>query len=1194
MGFVDSERNGPKFGVHWLRALLGAATLHTFRVVLSGTLLILALCSGSAAGQTTGSGEPATRSPAPDVSLSLMGSSGLRLSSSAWYEAERRQFRQLLSHQHADVLIVPFESQHYGVDRIERALMTHYLADAVASRSDATVADLTLVGKALGETQRRFSDVQVLSLANDIGAEMIVRGYVGHLRDQRMVLTVQVLRRPAGGGFSRETPISTYEWADLAFADEYLPSEVFREMLGDVTARLPVMLRRAPPLLRIPLKKHIDLPSSPLALAKKDGGLDPVDAAYRLQLLGALYPEDVEHGKEQLFVRSLAALTRVDPRSPDYALLRARAFHYLKKRPAAIKALENARKSDVRELRAMINGDLYELEKEASRLSSPLHASLAAIALFDLRWTYGVLPYLQVDWGAVGGADFAWRELTLRRLRDRDHWAQQSSLVVKRLLDDFFPGKGAGAADIFASLAMLPPLDARERVAQSVYHHVRGVLDDSSAEQWVDPHFTYLPKPMDMLFLLDSIGISNALREVYFELFVQGAEDRAMLLIERYARAYGGHPLFDSYHAHALLTVASKRGGAAKDRLEAEGHAIALRAYFFAGGQTGASMRAVGLLVTKQLLVPLYNGDFPRRSYWPLALRDVDRPIRDRDLEYGHIIANAEVALAYESERFDVLVSLYGSLDRAGDEKSMADLLKESEGRFRGHPDRIPFLAGLRRSAGDDEGEHKLYERGLLDEPFNWNNYLALGIIHAYGGDYKRAADVFLSFPLFTDPDIPNKVGLSQWAHAAGMSLYAIGGIDESMPLFRMSADYQTGSGAGLHSAAIVAQEDGRLGEAAEAYRVLFTRYNDPTGLNGYVSLLYAFGYAELADSILRGVKERIPLYAMQDAMLTGMRVAKKTGALDVHRTMLTDVTKFAGGGRGHDEGIAAAHAALRLFDAKPSPEVVAELDALYELPTLRLGDGGRVERLNPDPRQQNWYRSGPDELLGPAAVDVSLLTHAKSDLSYFVEAYIEALDRNWEKAASALERRGHYYSNLRARYAYALPLTARILLKNGDRDTLESYWAEHKADHPNLNGYIVQALLDAEHGKTADAVSVLRQAARSAQPASTIFGERYTLVEAVEWLYEDSGHDDYRRLMLELARTHQRAKPTIAWAYAIEAVYGDSEETRLRAIGLTMHLDPDSRRLALIPEEDKERARHWLEKNNPFVERMNALSLGT
>lgn len=150
------------------------------------------------------------------------------------------------------------------------------------------------------------------------------------------------------------------------------------------------------------VQKHIDLPVSPLALAEKDGRIDPVDAAYRLQLLGALYPQDAEQAGEQLFVRSLAVLTRVDPRSPDYALLRARAFHYLKKRPAAVKALEGARKSDVRELRAMINGDLYELEKETSRLSSPMHASLASIALFDLRWQYDVLPYLRIDWDAVG------------------------------------------------------------------------------------------------------------------------------------------------------------------------------------------------------------------------------------------------------------------------------------------------------------------------------------------------------------------------------------------------------------------------------------------------------------------------------------------------------------------------------------------------------------------------------------------------------------------------------------------------------------------------------------------------------------------------------------------------------------------------------------------------------------------------
>lgn len=747
---------------------------------------------------------------------------------------------------------------------------------------------------------------------------------------------------------------------------------------------------------------------------------------------------------------------------------------------------------------------------------------------------------------------------------------------------------------MFATLAMLPPMDARERVAQSVYHHVRELLSSSEGDRWVDPHFTHLPRPMDMLFLLDSISMANALEEIHFELIVQGAEDRAMLLIERYARVYGGHPLFDVYHAQALRTVASRRGGTAKDRLEAEGSAIALRAYCFAGGQGAASMRAMGLLASKQMLVPLYNGDFPRRSYWPVALREADRPLDDRGLSYGHIIANAEIALAYEPENFDVLSALYSGLSQAGDESAMADLMKTNEERFRGHPDRISFLAELRRTADDEDGARKLYERGIRDEAFNWKNYFALGAIHIRGGDHQRAAEVFLSFPLFTDPDVMNKVGLSNWAHEAGMALYLRGAIDESLPLFTISAEYQTGSASSLRSAAIVALEDGRYGDAVRAYNALFSRYNDPTGLNGYVSLAYAFGYTELADATLRGVRERIPLYAMRDAVLTGMRVARKTGALDVHRTMLTDVTKFASARRGHDEGIAAAHAALHLFDAKPPAELVAELDALFGAPTLRPGGDGVVERLSPDLRQESWYRSGPDELLGPETVDASLLAQAKSDVTYFVEAYLAMLDRDWGKAVAVLAERGHYYSNLRARYAYALPYTARALLKSGERDRLEAYWAEHRTDHQNLNGYIVQALLDAEHGKTADAVAALRRAARFTGSASTIFGEQYTLVEAIEWLYEDSGHEDYRLLMLELARTHQRMYPTIAWAYAVEAIHGDLDGARLRAIGLTMHLDPASRRLAAVPEEDKEQARQWLEKNNPFVERVDAPSLGT
>lgn len=222
------------------------------------------------------------------------------------------------------------------------------------------------------------------------------------------------------------------------------------------------------------------------------------------------------------------------------------------------------------------------------------------------------------------------------------------------------------------------------------------------------------------------------------------------------------------------------------------------------------------------------------------------------------------------------------------------------------------------------------------------------------------------------------------------------------------------------------------------------------------------------------------------------------------------------------------------------------------------------------------------------------MLSRARSDLSYFVEAYLAMLDHEWEKAAAIFEQRGYFYSNLRAHYEYALPYVARVLVKLGEGDRLEAYRAEHLSRQPNLNGYIVHALLAADDGRLDDAVAMLRRASAATRPASTVFGDAYVLVEAAEWLYEDSGYEGFRHLMLELVRSHQRLNPTLGWAYAVEAMYGDVDADRLRALGMVLHLDPMSRRLSGFPEADKERARQWLERNNPFVDRVSVPAVGT
>src|SRR5690349_3871345 len=78
---------------------------------------------------------------------------------SRWFEADSRAYTALLSRQRSAWLVLPAQTQLYGFDRVERALIAAEVADAFADHG--TSPDPLLVARALGETRRRFLPEQV-------------------------------------------------------------------------------------------------------------------------------------------------------------------------------------------------------------------------------------------------------------------------------------------------------------------------------------------------------------------------------------------------------------------------------------------------------------------------------------------------------------------------------------------------------------------------------------------------------------------------------------------------------------------------------------------------------------------------------------------------------------------------------------------------------------------------------------------------------------------------------------------------------------------------------------------------------------------------------------------------------------------------------------------------------------------------
>ena len=188
--------------------------------------------------------------PIPDYFETILSCNGLSLTGprdpylappSAWLETERRLYAGLLANYRADVLVVPFQVQGYGLDRVERAVMTADLAYAIGSTRQYAVADPFLVARALGEGMRRLDPEAIEALATSLGAKKIVVAYVGHDDRHSLTLTIQVRDPLPAPGQQSQAPWQK-DWRKIAFTDERTPFVVFHEMLPDILRSLPLKL----------------------------------------------------------------------------------------------------------------------------------------------------------------------------------------------------------------------------------------------------------------------------------------------------------------------------------------------------------------------------------------------------------------------------------------------------------------------------------------------------------------------------------------------------------------------------------------------------------------------------------------------------------------------------------------------------------------------------------------------------------------------------------------------------------------------------------------------------------------------------------------------------------------------------------------------------------------------------------------
>jgi hypothetical protein len=1055
---------------------------------------------------------------------------------SEWIESRKALYGELLKQNTYDVLIVPFQVQGYAVDRVSRSTMTRYLADRIAGSTGLRTPDPTVVARALGEDARIIDENEIYRLANELKVRFLIRGSVGHDRDEKLRLTLLV-QESDDGRLAADSKLIRLDWRDIPFSDEHPAEFTFNELLDEVAAKLPFKVagKSAPTLYR--KEPDIPLPESLLALVTGKPA-SPVIGAYYLQFLGMLFPDD-STAMEHLFERSLVVLKRVSSESPDYPLLKARALFYLHRRPAALAALGTPSTAEEKALLALMDGNLPELKKTAALIKSPLPKIIAHIELNDLRWSYKE---------RVGSDDYKWLSeefpnwemVVNRRLQAGDKWYSQDNLQVKQQMDAIFPIANFSLDELLTSKMFLgeSPRDNAD-VDLSVYEHYRRSLGSKGRELWPGTENQY-PVKGDCLDLLYANGESNLLRSIYLTMFMQGLEESALEQMNSYDKVYRGHPAMTYLKGSALAK--RWKGNRELDYLLKERDDLYFNAYYWSGGQ-------VRFIYSNNFRY--YDADYPTRAFWQTVNGDRaelkgDKILDSMKSQKGNNpiindqtinqLKNTSLGLKYSHDNFYILKSYYEQLVNLQKEKhDQADaLLEENRKRFAGNPERIEFYVKLNSNSADPLQRIKVMEDAIAAAPDLWESYQQLGRFYMNRGEFGKALETFLKYPLFGEGVEGDRVEMSNEAVEAALSLRWRGAIEESLPFFRIAANSNTGSGAEMMSAAILALQDGDYAGAASNYLRLIRRYQDSQGYRDYMTSLHLMGFHQESWSIFNTVDVQTNSPEIWTSALIGQRMEAKTGD-EITRWLMED----------HFNKVDAAFIAnyllmSRLIDRAPE----------QKLPELIK-------------TTMKGLKSPPEEYTSE---------QYRPNAAVFAEGYSCARKGDYDKGHEILKQWITYLGYPSA--DFAVPYRVWCGVKAKRTAEIDEFFKTIENEYDKSPGaglaksyyYISKAYFYGLQGNHQEAIENLK------------------LVDACEWLYKDTGYAGYRTLALEWAKLHQRILPWFAWAYAVEAKYATSDADRLRALAIALYLDKNSERIADIPETEKARARKWLEQNNPFL----------
>ncbi len=1075
---------------------------------------------------------------------------------SRWGEAEKNRFSSALRGHRCDTMVVPVQNQGNGFDRVTRSLMTAELALALGNHQGRCVVDPYWLARALGDGVRRYDEHAVRQFAADLGVRTLVWTYVRHDNHSKMDVYV----RTESHGLVMDG--GEKAWVGVEFSDERPPFLIWQDMLPEVTKAVRLEVSPQPPLPSD--VAPLPLPDAPNQLVKSVAS--PIEAARRYVLLAGLAPAGDFRATERLHEKAwLAAQSATE--TAEVRRLRARSLFHLGFRPAALAMLKGDDATEALLLQALLDGNLPEARAAETALSEEGEKLVASLEVRDLALTYQVESSQQQppSWQQLAARSSGWRTLLQARADDLDDWHVGDSRALGTLLDEEYPVAGYSVEEVVRSQTALGETPNQVDIDLLPTRHLDHLIE-SHPEKFCCAPLSLTPSEFDYVDLLSARAMANLEKRLDNMTHVQGQAEQSLSLLDQYDVEFAGHPHFSVRRAKALWLLLTTRQDAYWNERGREMTTLVRSAAYNEQGATLTSSSALEFPDAPRALLVAYGLDFPPKPFWRWT--------------------DPKRTLLYSTNVIQPVQSLYAM---TGDDSRR--LMRDALGRrFHGARalDELRLTVGGTRPA-DDVGSLRAQ---LAQAPDSWDLRAQLANSLIQHTDYAGATEILLQYPGFKSDPVQSSARAARRAYEFGSLLYWRGAITEARALYDIAASHDDGSEAGMlaHQRLFLIEAD--YANATQTAMARIKRYQSPYAYRDYLGMLFARREIKDAWSVFGKIAARFDGAGGKEvwvAALFGQRI-EGASAQQVSDWLTGESIRSL---RIEEDTPALWFGTISfLIDRPPNPELAEVLAKVEGAPATRIDVGDYLQRPLPG---KKWFRTIPRSAFHAVQREKSEPGQAvASQFVLFARGYEQMRAGDHAAAVTSFVHLADFYSIEGAGSGFGdiqfvLPYFAFSAAKTGDFVALKPFLDALPQAQRGPEFHLAQAYFAGLAEHVDEALAQLQEAFVKLD-SRLISLSAFQYAETCVRLFEETHDARFRELALDWARKYQRLDPVMAWSYALEARYGDAKDARhLRAVALAYYLDRNSYWLGGVAPADIERAKAWLNQNNPFLRQPKA-----